>query len=238
MTDGLLTSFEAAALWLSVKVAFWAVGLSLPLAFTVAYILARGQFYGHGILNAVVHLPLVLPPVVVGYGLLLLFARGGPVGSWLQENFDVSLAFTWQAAAIASAVMAFPLMVRAIRMSIEAIEPGLEAAARTLGASAWRIYLTVILPLSLPGILAGTVLGFARSLGEFGATITFAANIPGQTQTLPLALFSVAESPGNEVAAARLAIIGVVLALAALLASEVLAQRLARRLGRQERYSP
>ena len=176
--------------------------------------------------------------MVVGYGLLLLFARGGPVGSWLQENFDVSLAFTWQAAAIASAVMAFPLMVRAIRMSIEAIEPGLEAAARTLGASAWRIYLTVILPLSLPGILTGTVLGFARSLGEFGATITFAANIPGQTQTLPLALFSVAESPGNEVAAARLAIIGVVLALAALLASEVLARRLARRLGRQERYSP
>lgn len=238
MTDGFLSAFELAALWLSMKVALWAISLSLPIAFGIAYILARHHFFGHGALNAVVHLPLVLPPVVVGYGLLLLFSREGVLATWLGQYMDISLAFTWKAAAIASAVMAFPLMVRAIRMSIESIEPGLEAVAQTLGASRWRIYMTIILPLSLPGILTGAVLGFARSLGEFGATITFAANIPGQTQTLPLALFSVAESPGNEAAAARLAILGVVLALAALVASEILARRLANRLGQQARYSP
>ena len=233
-----LSEVEIDALWLSLKVAFWAVGASLLPAYAVAHLLARHRFIGHGVINAIVHLPLVLPPVVVGYGLLVLLGRRGPLGAPLFELFGVSLAFTWQAAAIAAAVMAFPLTVRAIRLSIEAIDPGLEAAARTLGASFWRVQLTIVLPLALPGVLTGVVLGFARCLGEFGATITFAANIPGQTQTLPLALFSLTEAPGNDMAAARLAVIGVALAMIALLSSEVMARRIGRRLGRQTRYSP
>lgn len=223
---GPLTPLEVEALGLSLRVALWSVATSLPLGLLVAWLLARRDFLGKSALNAVVHLPLVLPPVVVGYLLLVLLGREGPLGRLLLDLFGVTLPFTWQGAALAAAVMAFPLMVRAMRLSLEAVDRRLEAAARTLGARPWTVFLTVTLPLMAPGILVGALLAFARSLGEFGATITFAANIPGETRTLPLALYTLVQTPGGEAGAYRLAGLSVLLALAALGASELLARRL------------
>ncbi len=225
-----LTPLEAEALALSLRVAVAAVIFSLPFGVLVAWLLARRRFPGRSLLNGVVHLPLILPPVVVGYLLLVLLGRRGPLGAWLYDVFGVTVAFTWKGAAVAAAVMAFPLMVRAIRLSLEAVDRRLEQAARTLGAGPVRVFVTVTLPLCAPGILTGTILAFARSLGEFGATITFVSNIPGETRTLPLALFSLVQTPGGEAGAARLVIISVVLAMAALVASELLARRIAARL--------
>ena len=221
---------EIEALALSLRVALWSVVTSLPVGLWVAWLLARGTFPGKGALNAIVHLPLVLPPVVVGYFLLVLLGREGPLGQVLDRVFGISLPFTWQGAALAAAVMAFPLMVRAMRLSLEAVDRRLEAAARTLGARPFEVFLTVTLPLMAPGILAGALLAFARSLGEFGATITFAANIPGETRTLPLALFSMTQTPGGETQALRLAALSVLLSLAALAASEYTARRLRARI--------
>jgi molybdate transport system permease protein len=196
----------------------------------VAWLLARRDFPGKGIFSSIVHLPLVLPPVVIGYALLLLFGRRGPIGAWLYESFGLSFAFNWKGAALASAVAAFPLLVQAMRLSLEAVDRRLEAAARTLGAGPVRVVLTVTLPLMAPGILTGAILAFARSIGEFGATITFVSNIPGETQTLPLALYALTQVPGGDAPAARLAIISVILAMAAILASEMIARRLQRRI--------
>ena len=221
---------ELEALALSLRVALWSVLFSLPVGLFVAWLLARREFFGKGALNAVVHLPLVLPPVVVGYLLLVLLGREGPLGQALYRLFGVSLPFTWQGAALAAAVMAFPLMVRAMRLSLETVDRRLEAAARTLGARPFEVFLTVTLPLTAPGILVGALLGFARSLGEFGATITFAANIPGETRTLPLALFSMTQTPGGDTQALRLAALSVLLSLAALAASEYTARRLRARI--------
>ena len=221
---------EIEALALSLRVALWSVVTSLPVGLWVAWLLARGTFPGKGALNAIVHLPLVLPPVVVGYFLLVLLGREGPLGQVLDRVFGISLPFTWQGAALAAAVMAFPLMVRAMRLSLEAVDRRLEAAARTLGARPFEVFLTVTLPLMAPGILAGALLAFARSLGEFGATITFAANIPGETRTLPLALYSLIQTAGGEVQALRLATLSVLISLAALAASEYTARRLRARI--------
>ncbi len=225
-----LTPLETEALRLSLRVALWSVAVSLPFGLAVAWLLARCQFYGKTLVNVVVHLPLVLPPVVIGYLLLILFGRQGPLGAWLYDSFGISLPFTWEGAARAAAVMAFPLMVRAMRLSIEAVDRKLETAARTLGASRASVFLTITLPLIMPGILAGAVLAFARSLGEFGATITFVSNIPGETRTLPLALYSLIQTPGGEAGALRLVILSVLLSLAALGASEAIARRLRARL--------
>jgi molybdate transport system permease protein len=220
-----LTELESEAVRLSLRVAFWSVTGSLPFGLLAAWLLARRNFPGKIILDGVVHLPLVVPPVVVGYGLLLLFGRRGPIGGWLYETFGISIIFTWEGAALAAAVMAFPLMVRAMRLSLEAVDGKLEAAARTLGATPVEVFCTVTLPLMAPGILAGAVLAFARSLGEFGATITFVSNIPGETRTLPVAIYTLTQTPGGDAAAFRLAVISVLLALVALVASELLARR-------------
>lgn len=222
-----LTPLELEALRLSVTVALWSVAGSLPLGIGVAWLLARRDFWGKTLLNGLVHLPLVIPPVAVGYLLLVLLGRRGPVGAWLYDSFGISLAFTWKGAAIAAAVMAFPLMVRAIRLSLENVDRGLETAARTLGAGRLSVFLRITLPLTAPGVLAGSVLAFARALGEFGATITFVSNIPGETQTLPIALYSVIQTPGGEDAAVRLLVISVVLAILALAVSEILSRRIA-----------
>jgi molybdate transport system permease protein len=224
-----LTEFEFAALLLSLKVAVVSVLICLPLGLAAAWLLARVEFYGKSAVDAVFHLPLVVPPVVVGYLLLILFGRSGPLGSWLYTQFGISIAFTWKGAAIAAAVMAFPLMVRAMRLSLENVDRRLEAAARTLGASRVRVFSTITLPLMAPGILVGAVLAFARALGEFGATITFVSNIPGETQTLPLALYSLAQTPDGESGALRLALIAIIVALIALILSEWLAKRVDRR---------
>ena len=210
---------------LSLKVSAVAMAGALPVSFALAYLLARYRFPGKALLDALVHLPLVLPPVVTGWLLLLTFGRMGPIGGWLMDWFGVSVMFRWTGAAIAAAVMALPLMVRAIRLSVEAVDRRLEGAARTLGAGAWRTFLTITLPLSLPGVVAGAVLGFARSLGEFGATITFVSNIPGETRTLPIAIYSALQLPDSDIQVARLAAISVALSLAALLASEWLMRR-------------
>jgi molybdate transport system permease protein len=223
---------EWMALGLSLKVSFWAVLLSLPLAIAVAWLLARREFAGKGLLSALVHLPLVLPPVVTGYLLLLSFGRNGVVGRFLEDTLGLVLAFRWTGAALAAAIMGFPLMVRAIRLAIEAVDPRLEDAAATLGASPlWRFCL-VTLPLITPGILAGVVLGFAKAMGEFGATITFVANIPGETQTLPSAIYAFLQVPGAENAATRLVVISVIVAIAAVLMSEWLSRRVVARIGR------
>ena len=226
-----LSPAEAVALGLSLQVALVAVVASLPFGIAIAWLLARTNFRGKIVVDALVHLPLVVPPVVVGYLLLILLGRRGPLGAFLYDTFGVTVAFTWKGAAIASAVMAFPLMVRAIRLSLETMDRRFEMVAHTLGASSWRTFFTVTLPLILPGILTGTVLAFGRSLGEFGATITFVANIPGETRTLPLALYTLAQTPGNEWPAARMMILSLVLAVAALMISEILSRRLSRRLG-------
>jgi molybdate transport system permease protein len=227
-----LTPQEIEALVLSLRVALAAVAFSLPPAIAVAWVLARREFPGKALVDGLVHLPLVLPPVVVGYLLLLAFGVRGPLGGFLYETFGVRLVFTSAGASLASAVMVFPLMVRAIRLSVEALDPGLDEAARTLGAGAFDRFATISLPLMLPGVLAGGMLAFAASLGEFGAVITFAANVPGETQTLPLAIYSAVQRPDGEAAAARLAGLSVTLALAGLLLSEYLARRTKRRLGR------
>ncbi|MDJ0860329.1 MAG: molybdate ABC transporter permease subunit [Dinoroseobacter sp.] len=223
-----LSPEEWTAVALSLRVAVWATLLSLPFGIFVAYALARWQFAGRQIVNGLVHLPLILPPVVTGYLLLLTFGTQGPVGGALAE-FGIVFAFRWTGAALAAAVMAFPLMVRAIRLSIEAVDPKLEEAAATLGASKIWVFCTITLPLILPGVLAGAILAFAKAMGEFGATITFVANIPGQTQTIPSAIYAFLQVPGGESSAMRLVIISVILAMGALLASEVLARRISRR---------
>lgn len=225
----MLTPDEWGILQLSLKVAFWSVLCSLPLAVGIAVLLARCNFPGKSLFDAIVHLPLVLPPVVIGYFLLLLLGRRGPLGAMLEEYFDIVVAFRWTGAAIAAGIMGFPLMVRAIRLSVEAIDNGLEAAARTLGAARWRVYLTITLPLALPGILTGALLSFARSLGEFGATITFVSNIPGETRTLPLAIYTFTQVPGGDAAALRLSIIAIGLSVLALMLSEWFVQRAQRR---------
>jgi molybdate transport system permease protein len=221
-----LTPLELDALHLSLKVALWALVWSLPVAIAVAYLLARFDFPGKILLNAVVHLPLVIPPVVTGYILLISFGRNGFIGHWLEANLGLVFAFRWTGAALAAAIMAFPLLVRPIRLSFEAVDPRLEAAAATLGAGKLWVFMTVTLPLALPGLLAGAILGFAKSLGEFGATIIFAANIPGETQTLALAIFSLLQQPGGEASALRLTFLGIALSLMALIASEYVARRL------------
>jgi molybdate transport system permease protein len=224
---------EWTAIWLSLRVALVATLAALPVAIWVAYVLARKRFPGRQLLNGLVHLPLVLPPVVTGYLLLVLFGQQGPIGSVLYQTFGISFAFRWTGAALAAAIMAFPLMVRAIRLGFEAVDPGLEDAAATLGASRWRIWLTVTLPLVVPGILAGAILGFAKALGEFGATITFVAAIPGQTQTIPTAIYGLLQVPGSEPAVLGLVTVSIILAMGALLVSEWLARRMAKRLGGQ-----
>jgi molybdate transport system permease protein len=227
-----LTAFETQALLLSLEVAARAVALSLPPAVALAWALARTDFWGKSLLDGIVHLPLVLPPVVIGYFLLLALGARGPIGSWLYETFGIRLVFTSAGASVAAAVVSFPLMVRAIRLSIEAIDPGLLAAARTLGAGPVDRFLTVVLPLTLPGVISGAVLAFASALGEFGATITFVSNIPGETQTLPLAIYTATQTPDGDAVAARLALISFAVSLAALVASEWLARRVRRAIGR------
>ena len=223
---------EIAATLLSLEVAFWSSVLTLPVAIFCAWALARWQFTGKVLFDSVVHLPLVLPPVVVGYLLLLAFGMRGPIGGWLYEQFGIQLIFTTAGAALATAVMTFPLMVRAIRISLEGVDPGLEDAARTLGAGPWDRFFTITLPLMLPGILAGVVTAFAAGLGEFGAVITFVSNIPGQTRTLPLALYTALQTPDGDALAARLAAISFSLGLIGLLVSELIARRVQRLLGR------
>ncbi|WP_448661284.1 molybdate ABC transporter permease subunit [Sphingomonas sp. CJ20] len=224
----MLTAAEWGIVLLSLQVGGVAVLATMPVAFALAWALARGRFPGKVLLDGLVHLPLVVPPVVTGWLLLLAFAPAGPVGRWLEAWFGVSVLFRWSGAAIAAAVMALPLMVRAMRLSIEAVDTRLEQAARTLGAGPWRCFRTITLPLSLPGIVAGAVLGFARALGEFGATITFVSNVPGQTQTLPLAIYAALQVPGGEAMVLRLAGISVALSLVALVASELIARRAGR----------
>lgn len=226
-----LSPLEREALLLSLRVAAWCVLGSLPAGVAVAWLLARRDFPGKTLVDGLVHLPLVVPPVVVGYVLLVLLGREGLLGAWLEGALGVTVAFSWRGAVVASAVMAFPLLVRAVRLSIEAVDARLEEAARTLGARPLDVFATVTLPLVLPGVLAGTVLAFARSLGEFGATITFVSSIPGETRTLPLALYTLTQTPGQEGAALRLVVLSVVLAFAALGLSELAARRVRARIG-------
>ena len=221
---------ELNAIYLSLKVATIAILFALPVATFIAWILSRKQFWGKQLLNGIVHLPLVLPPVVIGYLLLIVMAKRGAIGQYLWEWFGFSFSFSWRGAVLASAVMAFPLMVRSIKQAFDAIDPKLEQAARTLGASPLKVFFTLNLPLSFSGVIAGAVLGFARSLGEFGATITFVSNIPNQTQTIPAALFTFIETPDGELAAARLCAVAIVISLIALSTSEWLAER-------QKRYA-
>ena len=226
-----LTSQEWTAVQLSLKVATIATVASLPFGLLIAYALARGRFWGRTILNGIVHLPLVLPPVVTGFLLLVVFGRKGLVGGFLADHLGIVFSFRWTGAALAAAVMGFPLMVRSIRLSIEAVDRRLEAAASTLGASPAWVFATVTLPLILPGILAGMILTFAKAMGEFGATITFVSNIPDETQTLPSAIYTLTQVPSGDAGAYRLTLIAVVIAMAALVASEWLAQRVGRRIG-------
>jgi molybdate transport system permease protein len=220
-----MSDTELGIILLSLKVAFFSVALSLPVAILVAHVLARFDFPGKTLLDAVIHLPLVLPPVVVGFALLLLFGKHGPIGAWLNDWFGIVIAFRWTGAALASAIMGFPLMVRAIRLSISSIDARLETVARTLGGSRTWVFLSITLPLALPGLITGVLLSFARSLGEFGATITFVSNIPGETETLPLAIYTFVQSPGGDAQAIRLSLIAVVLSIAALITSEWLTRR-------------
>jgi molybdate transport system permease protein len=227
-----LSPSEGEALRLSLSVATRSIVLSLPVSVVTAWLLTRRRFLGRALLDAFVHLPLVLPPVVVGYLLLVLFGTRGPIGSWLERLFGIQLIFTRNGAALATAVMSFPLMVRAMRISLENVDRGLEEAARTLGAGAIDRFATITLPLMLPGVLAGAITGFSAALGEFGAVITFVSNIPGETRTLPLALYTALQTPGGDTAAARLAGVSFGLGLSGLLLSEWLARRVRRMLGR------
>ncbi len=227
----MLQPAEWQALLLTLKVAALALAAALPLAVFIGYALARWRFPGHGLLNGLAHLPLVLPPVVTGYALLLLFGRKGPLGAPLAEYLGVSFAFNWTGAALAAGIMAFPLMVRPIRLSIEAVDMKLEDAAATLGLGRFRRFALITLPLAMPGVIAAAILGFAKAMGEFGATITFVSNIPGETRTLALALYTEAQTPDGDVAALRLMVICVFVALGALVASEYVGRRLAARIG-------
>lgn len=226
-----LSPLESDAIRLSLSVAFNSMLWSLPLAILVAWLLARKHFYGKSLVSGIIHLPLVLPPVVIGYLLLVAMGRKGFIGQYLYQWFGVSFGFSWKGAVLASAVVAFPLVVRAIRLSLESIDIRLEQAAQTLGASPWRVFFTITFPLSLPGVLAGLILGFARSLGEFGATITFVSNIAGETQTIPLAMYSFIQTPGAEAQTARLCLFAIILSFISLLASEWLAKRMQKQLG-------
>ncbi|MBZ9698221.1 molybdate ABC transporter permease subunit [Mesorhizobium sp. CO1-1-9] len=225
-----LTPDEWNAVRLSIKVATVAMLASLPPGIAIALLLARGQFWGKTLLNGVVHLPLILPPVVTGYLLLLTFGKRGPAGGFLAEHFGIVFSFRWTGAALACGVMGFPLMVRAIRLSIEAVDRKMEAAAGTLGANPLWVFGTITLPLILPGLIAGAILSFAKAMGEFGATITFVSNIPGETQTLPSAIYTFTQVPGGDEGALRLTLISIVISMAALVASEVLARRVGRRM--------
>jgi molybdate transport system permease protein len=225
-----LSPEEWSAVTLSLRVSFWATLLSLPFGIFVAYALARWEFWGRQVLNGLVHLPLILPPVVTGYLLLITFGRKGAIGQFLDQWFGIVLAFRWTGAALAAAVMAFPLMVRAIRLAIEAVDPKLEEAAGTLGASRPWVFATVTLPLILPGVIAGAILAFAKAMGEFGATITFVSNIPGQTQTLPSAIYAFLQVPGGEDQAMRLVLVAVAVAMGALLLSEWVSRAVAHRI--------
>ena len=220
---------ELTAIRLSLRVAFWAMLGSLPVGIATALLLSRGQFWGKSLLNVIVHLPLVIPPVVTGYILLLLFGRRGLIGEFLADRLGIVFAFRWTGAALACAVMGFPLLVRSIRLSLDAIDRRLEDAAGTLGANALWIFVTITLPLILPGILAGMILSFARALGEFGATITFVSNIPGETQTLPTAIYMLIQVPGGDLAALRLTLVSIAISMLALFASEALIERATRR---------
>ncbi|BCA61671.1 molybdate ABC transporter permease [Sphingomonas sp. HMP9] len=224
----MLSPTEWGIVALSLKVGGVAMAVTLPIAFALAWLLARVRFPGKFVVDAAIHLPLVVPPVVTGWLLLLAFGPNGPIGAWLQDGFGVTVLFRWTGAAIAAGVMALPLMVRAMRISIEAVDRRLENAARTLGAGPWRVFWTLTLPLSVPGVLAGAVLGFARSIGEFGATITFVSNVPGETQTLPLAIYSALQQPGADALVWRLSCVSVGLSLVALIASELLTRRAGR----------
>ncbi|MDQ6433279.1 molybdate ABC transporter permease subunit [Mesorhizobium sp. LHD-90] len=225
-----LSPDEWNAVRLSIKVSTWATVVALPFGIAIAYALARREFWGKSLVNGIVHLPLILPPVVTGYLLLITFGRRGPVGSLLDQYFGIVFSFRWTGAALACGVMAFPLMVRAIRLSIEAVDKKLEAAAGTLGANPLWVFATITLPLIFPGIIAGMVLSFAKAMGEFGATITFVSNIPGETQTLPSAIYTFTQVPGGDLGALRLTLVSIVIAMVALIASEVLARRISRRL--------
>jgi len=225
-----LTAIEKDALYLSIKISLWAVACGLIPGIAAAYLLARKNFPGKLLLDGLIHTPLVIPPVVTGYLLLVFFNDNGPGGKFLNSIFGSGIAFSWKGAVLASAVMSFPLLVRSVRLSIESVDKGLEDASRTLGAGWWRVFFTITLPLSVPGIIMGTVLAFARCLGEFGATITFVSNIPGETSTIPLALYNLTQTPGTEYAAARLCAISVFLALSAIAASEFFSRRTAKRL--------
>ena len=227
----ILTDPEWQAVLLSLKVSSLAVVFSLPFGIFFAWLLVRRSFPGKALLDGLIHLPLVLPPVVVGYLLLIALGRRGFIGSWLYDWFGLTFAFSWRGAVIAAAVMSFPLMVRAIRLALEGVDVKLEQAARTLGAGRWRVFCTITLPLMLPGIIVGTVLAFARSHGEFGATITFVSNIPGETRTIPSAMYTLIQTPGGESAAASLCLISIVLALISLMISEWLASISRRRMG-------
>ena len=221
---------EWTAIALSLRVALVATLVATPLGIALGWLLARRDFWGNGLVDALVHLPLVLPPVVTGYLLLLMLGRRGVIGAWLAEHLGLVFAFRWTGAALACGVMSFPLLVRPIRLSIEAIDRRLEQAAGTLGAAPWRVFMTITLPLALPGILAGMVLGFAKAIGEFGATITFVSNIPGETQTISAAIYSLIQTPDGDAAALRLVVVSVVIATAALIASEWFARRATQRL--------
>lgn len=225
LSSPLLSDYETAALLLSLKVSSTAVIVSLPLGIICAWLLARVEFPGKAIFDSLIHLPLVLPPVVVGYLLLISMGRKGLIGQWLFDWFGLSFSFSWRGAALASAIVAFPLMVRAIRQSFETVDIRLEQAARTLGSNRWRVFFTITLPLTSPGIISGMIIAFARSLGEFGSTITFVSNIPGETRTIPLAMYSFIETPDAEYQAMRLCIISIIIALASLLASQWLTRK-------------
>ena len=225
-----LTPGEWTAILLSIRVATVATLVATPIAIGVAWLLARVDFPGKAVVDAIVYLPLVLPPVVTGYLLLLTFGRRGLVGAWLADHLGIVFSFRWTGAALACGVMAFPLLVRPIRLSIEAVDRRLEQAASTLGASPWRVFTTITLPLALPGVVAGMVLAFAKAIGEFGATITFVSNIPGETQTISAAIYSLIQTPNGDTAALRLVVISIMIALTALIASEILARRATQRL--------
>ncbi|PNH86318.1 molybdate ABC transporter permease subunit [Vibrio diazotrophicus] len=227
----MLSDYELTALLLSLKVAAYAVVWLLPVGVILGWVLARKEFVGKSVLDSLIHLPLVLPPVVIGYLLLISMGRRGVIGSWLYDWFGVSFSFSWRGAVLACVVVSLPLMVRAIRLSVESIDIKLEQAAKTLGASPIKVFFTITLPLTLPGVITGVMLAFARSLGEFGATISFVSNIPEETQTIPLAMFTFLETPGEEMAAARLCVISIVIALLSLLTSEWVSRRVRRRLG-------
>jgi len=224
-----MTAEEWTAVRLSLLVAITAMAASLPPGIAIAWLLARRRFWGKGLLDTIVHLPLIMPPVVTGYLLLILFGRRGPIGEFLEQTFGIVFAFRWTGAALACAVMGFPLMVRAIRLSIEAVDPKLENAAGTLGAHPLWVFATITLPLCLPGVIAGAILSFAKSMGEFGATITFVSNIPGETQTLPSAIYTFTQVPGGDDGALRLTAVSIAISMAALLLSELLARRIGAR---------